>query len=40
LSNLAPGSYKILSIICQVCFNILVISIVKAYLCPLPNHQR
>ena len=40
LFNLAPGSYRILSIISQICFNILIISIVKAYLCPIPNHQR
>jgi amino acid transporter len=40
LSYLAPESEKILSIVSQICFNILLVSIVKAYLCPLPKQQR
>jgi hypothetical protein len=40
LYYLSPGSDITLTIINQICFTILIISFMKAYLCPIPNQQQ
>ncbi len=40
LYYLSPGSDQILTITNQICFTILIISFMKAYLCPVPNQQQ
>jgi len=40
LYYLSPGSDKILTITNQLCFTILIISFMKAYLCPIPDQQQ